>query len=473
LTVTLLAALFLEAAAVILLRHRLGRYWLRHPVTLVVLASAVYQGLSPALLAIPSIGAWDNFRIGIQPGFADNAALLTSAGMLAFTVAYLATRPGQAIRTADPAAVRAAAIVLDWRWLTAACVPLAVLTYQGRGYNGAVTIAGSATPLGSDLAGTFFIVLTVLASFSFLLKYSTRWFIPVLIAQSVVLAAAGERTPVTTDAIALVIMLAAAGFRPRPRQLCGAAVIALAAVLAITGLRAHQGRSLFSGDSGISARLSALGDGVASFTGPTAAGLSAPSLLTQAVVRLDGTAFTAGILQAVHSGQPRFSPAYVPDSLLLTVPSSAWSSKLAHASALNPDSLETGGFGLQQVNFLPTLPGLYAGFLSAPWLVLFLAFLGLLCGWGERWLFRRCTPARFVLLAGAVIAALVYEAGLPAMLVQLRAAAAIAVVVKVTGLARGWSTSPGPRSRGRTSPAAGGLPVGPDRPGQRAALRAE
>jgi hypothetical protein len=456
LTITLLAALFLEAAAVILLRHRLGRQWLRHPVALVVLASAVYQGLFPALLAIPSVGAWDNFRIGIQPGFADDAALLTAAGMLAFTVGYLATRPEQAIRTADPAAVRAAAGVLDWKWLTGACVPLAVLTYEGRGYNGAVTIAGSATSVGSDLAGTFFIVLVLLAAFSFLLKYSTRWFIPVLIAQSVVLAAAGERTPVTTDAIALVLMLAAAGSRPRRRQLCGAAVIALAAVLAITGLRAQQGRSLFAGDSGISARLSALGAGVASFAGPSATGPPAPGLLAQAAIRLDGTAFTAGILQAVHSGQPRLSPAYVPESLLLTVPSSLWSSKLAHGTALNPDSLETGSFGLQQVNFLPTLPGLYAGFLSPPWLALFLAFLGLLCGWGERWLFRHCTPARFVLLAGAVIAALVYEAGLPAMLVQLRAAAAIAVLVRITGLARGWSTSPDPPSRGRTSPTAAG-----------------
>ena len=65
--------------------------------------------------------------------------------MLAFTVAYLATRPGQAIRTANPAAVRAAASVLDWRWLTGACVPLAVLTYAGRGYDGAMTIARSAS----------------------------------------------------------------------------------------------------------------------------------------------------------------------------------------------------------------------------------------------------------------------------------------------------------------------------------------
>ena len=455
-SVTLPAALFLEALAVILVRHRLGRRWLRHPVTLVVLASAVYQGLSPALLTIPSIGAWDRFRIGIQPGFIDDATLLTSAGMLAFTIAYLAARPGQALRAADPAAIRAAARTLDWKWLTAACVPLAVLTYEGRGYNGTATIAGSATPIGSALAVTFFTILVALAAFSFLLRHGTRWFLPVLIAQSAVLAAAGQRSPVITDAIALILLLAAAGARPRPRQLWGAAVIALAAVIAIAGLRAQQGRSLFHQDSGIGTRLSALWEGLTSFAGPSAAGTVSPGLLAQEAARLDGTSFTAGILQAEHAGQPRLSAAYMPESLLLAVPSSVWSSKLAHGSALNPVGLETGDFGLQPVNFLPGLPGLYAGFLSPPWLAVFLAFLGLLCGWGERWLFRCCTPVRLVFLAGAVTAALVYEAGLPAMLVELRAAAAIAATVKVTGLARRRSSSPVPTSRARTCPPAAG-----------------
>ena len=173
-----------------------------------------------------------------------------------------------------------------------------------------------------------------------------------------------------------------------------------------------------------------------------------PSLLAQAAVRLDGTAFTAGSMQSVSFGQPRLSPIYVPESLLLAVPSSVWSSKLAHGSALNPAAQETGGFGLQQVDFLPTLPGLYAGFLSPLWLALFLAFFGLLCGRGEQWLFRRYTPPRLVLLAGAVTAALLYEAGLPAMLVQLRAAVAIAAVVKVTGLVRGRSTRACPVDHG-------------------------
>jgi hypothetical protein len=53
--------------------------------------------------------------------------------------------------------------------------------------------------------------------------------------------------------------------------------------------------------------------------------------------------------------------------------------------------LETEYFGLQNVNFLPTLPGLYLGFLTPAWLIAFLAFLGLLAGCGERALFRRLT----------------------------------------------------------------------------------
>jgi hypothetical protein len=98
--------------------------------------------------------------------------------------------------------------------------------------------------------------------------------------------------------------------------------------------------------------------------------------------------------------------------------------------------MEINSFGLQQVNYLPTLPGLYIGFLSAPWLIAFLAFLGLLCGWGERWLYRRCTPVRLVLLAGAVTAALSYETGLPGMLISLRGAAAIALGVKLIEVIR-------------------------------------
>jgi hypothetical protein len=439
-SVTLLAALLAQAVSVTLLRHRLGRHWLRHPVTLVVLAGVVYQGLAPVLLTIPSVAAWNTFRLGIQPGYADDAALLTSAGMLAFTLGFLVTRPERSILATDPAGIRDAAAALGWKWLVVACVPLAALTYEGRGYNDSHG-TGVASSVGTDLAATFFLITVALASAGFLLSRGTRWFLPVLVIQSAVLAAAGERTPVLTDAIALILVLTFAGRRPRTRQIWGAGVIALVAIIAITGLRVQQGRSVFYTNSGLSARLSALGDGLTSFAGPPVAGPATPGLLAQAATRLDGVDFTAGILQSVHLGQPRLPASYAAQSLLIVVPSSLWSSKLSRGT-LNPALLETGNFGLQPVNFLPTMSGLYAGYLSPPWLLAFLAFLGLACGRAERRLFRCCTPARLVFLAGAVMAALEFESGLPGMLVQLRSAAVIAVAVKVTEVLRRRHASP-------------------------------
>jgi hypothetical protein len=431
-----LTALLLQIVAIALLRHRLGHYWLRRPVTLIVLASVAYQGLSPILLKFQSIGASNIYRNGVQESFTNAATLLMSAAMLAFTITYLMTRPERTDFVVGPADIPGVVRTLDWRWLTGACVPLAVLTYEGRGYNDAVATAGSATSVGSDLAASFFIVLVVIAAFSFLLKYGIRWFIPVLIVQSLVLAAAGERTPVIVDAITLILMLVLAGSRPSTRQLRGASALTLITILAITGLRIQHGRSLFDENSGLSTRLSALVSGLNVFTNNSAASSTGLILVDQVAVRLDGVDFAGAILQSLSFGQPRLSAAYVPESLLLVVPSSVWSSKLTHGNDLNPVALETNDFGLQQVNFLPTLPGLYIGFLSAPWLIGFLAFIGLLCGWGERWLFRRCTPVRFVFLAGAVTAALSYEQGLPGMLVTLRSAAALATGVKLIEVIR-------------------------------------
>lgn len=146
--------------------------------------------------------------------------------------------------------------------------------------------------------------------------------------------------------------------------------------------------------------------------------------------------FTGGILQSINEGQPRLSASYVPESLLLAVPSFVWPSKLDRGNALNPAQLQINDFGLQQVNFIPAFPGLYMGCLSPPWLVALFGLLGTVFGWLERWLLRECTRVRLVLLAGAVTAALWYEAGLPTLLVQMRAAVALAAVVKIIEVLR-------------------------------------
>jgi hypothetical protein len=346
-------------------------------------------------------------------------------------------RPEHARALPKRAELTASVWALDWRLLTLACLPLAVLTYHGRGYNESAVAIGAGAPLLIELASTFFIILVALAAFGFVLRYGPRWFVPVLAVQSLLLAAAGERTPVIMDAVALIVLLCHARHGPSARQGRVAAALTLAAILAITGVRAEQGRTLYTTDTGLSARVSALGTGLSGL-GSSHPGEDNPGLLAQAAVRLDGVDFAGGILQAENMGAPRLSAMAVPESLLLSVPSAAWPSKLAHAAGLNPVVAETDAFGLQQagINFLPGMAGLYAGFLAWPSLIVLLAALGFLWGIGERWLMKAVTPVRLVLLAGAVIAALTYEAGLPGMLLGLRPAIAIALILKLAEFMR-------------------------------------
>jgi hypothetical protein len=137
-SVTLWLPLVLQFCSAALLRLFLGKTWLRRPGTLLVLASVVYDGLSQVLLSFPSIAQWDIYRNGIQPGFIAEADLLMSAAILAFTVAYLMTCGP---RREAPPLPGDTARMLDWRILALACLPLAVLTYEGRGYsNGSLTM---------------------------------------------------------------------------------------------------------------------------------------------------------------------------------------------------------------------------------------------------------------------------------------------------------------------------------------------
>jgi hypothetical protein len=429
-SVTMWLALVLEFASMALLRMFLGKTWLRRPGTLLVIISVVYDGVSQVLLSFPSVRQWDGYLRGLQPTYVAEAALVLAAGMLGFTVAYLLADPAQGETPPSAADAVTAATVLDWRLLALACAPLAIVTYQGRGYNDGGVLAGSSTPLSSDLAATFFIIMVVLAAAGFVLRHGTRWFIPVLVAQSLLLTAAGERIPVIADAVTLILLLARAGRRPSRAQLAASAALTVMAILAITGVRVVEGRGLYHNDSGLGKRTEALGS---AFSATATSGT--PGLVAQAAVRFDGTSFTGAVLQAEAYGQPRLRLAGIPQSLLLAVPSAAWPTKLDDA-ALNPGQEELDDFGLQQVNYLPCLGGMYAGFLSPAWLTVFMALLGMLAGRGERWLMRRCTPARLVLLAGAVSAVSCYEAALPAMLVAFRPAVPLAAAVSAVGMLR-------------------------------------
>ena len=428
---TLLAALLAQAVSLALLRHRIGRRWLLRPVVLFMLASTVDLGIAPALLAIPSVSEQDSFAIGVNRSFTDQADLIMSVVMLGFTIAYLLTHPERMDGPSRPVNLAALTRVLDWRVLAAACVPMVLVTAAGQGYNdGRATGAG--TSLETNLVSTFFIVMIATASVAFVLRHGTRWLLPVLVVQSLLLALAGERTPILMDGLALIVVLIFIGIRLPRRQFLAAALLAVMALHAINGVRVQQGRDIFYTNSGLGSRISALGSGL--LGGSSGNDTAMPGLVAQFATREAGVDFAGSILQSMSEGQPRLSASYVPESLLLAVPSFLWKSKLALGPGINPAQLQIDDFGLQQINYIPSMVGTYVGMLSFPWLFLLFFFLGLVFGRFERWLLRECTPARVILLAGAVASALLYEAGLPTMVVQMRAAAALALVAKCAEL---------------------------------------
>jgi hypothetical protein len=449
---TLWLALILQATAVALMRHRLGRTWLRRPVTLLVLTAVTYSGVTEVLLAFPSVRVWDLNRQGENQAYIDSAALIMSAGLLALVCCYLATRPERCQWEPDGSQAAAAARVLDWRLFAAACLPLAVLTYHGRGINSS-TAAGTTSV---SLASEFLVVLVLLASFSFLLRHGMRWFVPVLIVQSLFLATAGERNPLLTDAIILLILLAQVGMRPSRRQVAATLALIAIGILAITGYRAQSGRSLFAQDTGARARIEAIGDGLYSIFRSSNAVGTGPGLIAQAAARFDGNAFAGDVLQGLRTGHQPLGAAGVAESALVVVPSALWPAKLSHSTGLNPTGTVIRDFGLQPVTGtaiapLPTFLGLYLAFLGPYWLVVFLAGLGFAFGWAERWLLRRFTVPRLVALGAALQAAFAYEAGLPTMLVALRTALVLALAVKLLQALRAGARRPGYLGRANMS----------------------
>jgi hypothetical protein len=439
-SLTMCTALCVQAVAVVLVRWDLGRDWLRRPVPLFVLSAVAYQGLSQIFLLIPSVRVWDISRLGIGQSHIDAATLIMSIGLLVFVICYLATRPvrvAAATRDNDSSDV---ARILDWRLLALASAPLAALTYEGRGYNSAIAASEKTVP--TDLAATFLAVLVVLAAFGFLLQYGMKWFVTILITQSVFLAAAGERFPIIAGFVTLLLLLSHVGLRPSRRQVLITLALTVMTVLGITGYRTASGRGLYHQDSGLISRAQAIGSGFYSLIHDSNQKNTFTGLVGQVTARFDGDSFAGGILQSMSFGHPALGATPVAKYTLIVIPSFAWPSKLTYISRANPAWTETYAFGLQRINLVPTFLGLYFGFLGPYWLMVFLAIMGTLSGWGERWLFRRYTAVRVVTMATAVQVVFKYEQGLPGILVTLRTAVVLAIAVKIIEVVRGRVRKP-------------------------------
>ena len=295
----LLGALFLQLTAIVLMRHRLGRTWLRRPVTLLVLAAVIYSGLSECLLSFPSVRAWDAYRLGTSQRYIDLATLYMSVGLLSLVACYLLVKPGSVTAAERDSALVATTRILDWRLCGMACVPLAVLTYRGQGYNRAAALGAS--NVSNNIAAEFLIILVAFTAFGFLLRHGMRWLIIVLATQSTFLATTGERLPLVAGSVILLILLAHVGLVPSRTQVCVLLILTAVTVMGITGYRTVSGRGVYSQNSNLTERVQAVGVGLYSLSHTSNANDTSPGLVTQAAVRLDGNAFAGAVMQSLHS----------------------------------------------------------------------------------------------------------------------------------------------------------------------------
>ncbi len=457
-SLTLLAALLIQVCAVALLRHRLGARWLRRPVTVLVITGCVYNGVSEVLLAVPSIREWDAYRLGTGQHYIDVATFIISVGLLAFVICYLVTKPGRTAKSVPIDAAAAAANIVDWRLYALMSLPLAMLTYEGRGYDTASKQAGITTSVSSE----FLLVLISLAAFGILVRYGIRWFVPIIIAQLTLLAATGERSALLIGVIPTLVLLAYAGLRPSRRQYTIIIGLGIIFILGITGFRAVSGRGIYQQNTSLSARVASLGSGLYTLVHASNVNNTSPGLVAQVAVRLDGNSFSGDIMQSLDSGQMTLGAGPVWESPLVVLPSAIWPSKLTHAG-LNPVLLEYNYFGIQPgVGIwngpLPTFSGLYLGYLGPYGDIVFMALLGFLSGFGEIWVLRKFTAPRIAMLSASIQAALSYEAGLPAMLPALRTGLILALVVWLIGKVRRSGTASVP-SRLHLAPVTTKFPV--------------
>ena len=428
-TVTLWLALLLIAASPAILRLRYGRDWLMRPFSLFILAGCVYHGLSEVVIRLT--GAQDLAPWRPPIAYADEGALIAGAAMLALTIGYLMLAPRLELGfRPDLEALKRA---FDWRVLTVALLPLLVATVTGHGYSsGQALQGGGATQQG--FAFQFFVPVVVLTAFAVLLR-APRWFLLIVVVQSVLMALAGQRLEIIIAGITLWLLARRVGLGPSRRKVLVGVALAGVLVYAIGSSRAAMGREVFHSDSGLGARLQAVKEGLLH---PHQDSVNGGGTLAEAGLRLDSNAWTGNVAFAFTRGAQPMGRSAITDAVLSELPSVLYPQKL-NALTLDQRSPETAAidrFGIPNIDYLPGDATYFYPALGLGGLLVFSLAVGVLLGLLDTAALRRPTVARIVLLATLAEAALFFERGLPFYLEAGRGAVVILLGVVVWGRIR-------------------------------------
>jgi hypothetical protein len=304
----------------------------------------------------------------------------------------------------------------DWKIMLLAAAPLIFLTLGGQGYLSNIdNLPNQNAGVGVGLSNQYLIIALVLASFGIVTRFGRRALLPVVLAQSALMAAVGERAGIVITTVLLLYALGRFGVHMRRTQVIAGALVAVFLTLVITSARAAEGR--FVATSADSLRFGFLVAGVVNIGSPSAM----RQLSADLGYRFDGNSFGSMELQALDRGAPTLGTAPLTNDVLLAIP-----------SFLNPakDSTDLGqrvekvyaeehlGLTYLEVapgvwtDILPTQIGGTLGYWGPLGMLAAGAFLGFVIGLSDRWLLRGMGPARLLIGLGLLSCVLSYDSSL-------------------------------------------------------------
>lgn len=432
-SVDTILGLLIQFLALIILFAKLGRTWFRHLGAIFIAMAILYHGVGEILISLFS--GENPYRPLFDTSYVGPFVLMVSAAILLFTIAYVSAL-GQRTKAPIPSDTPDAAItkrVFNYKLMALITLPLLLLTLSGQGYgsNGGIQGGGVATTLG--LSQQFFILGLVFAGFGFVMRFGSRWILPVVILQSAFLAFTGQRLVIIFGVLMLIFALTKFGIKPKRRDVVIGLTVLLLFAWAITAARGAEGR--FNTTSRTSIRLSFLTTGMENLFSATTWQQIAFTL----GYRLDGNSYGAMELQALRSGANSVGLTPLKNDVLLAIPSflnpNKDSGDIGNRVEKNyleehlpiPELLigDTGTY----LDILPTQLGGLLGILGEGGMLAAALFLGFMFAMLDRWLHRNLGPVRMLLSLGALYCVLDYEGSWDTWTTTMRGTMTLVILV--------------------------------------------
>jgi hypothetical protein len=423
-TVSVITGLVIQAVAIWLMHVGIRGRWISH-IGAIFLASAVaYHGITEIVQWL--LPGQNGYRRFIDSGQLDDWVLLVSIALLLYSAAYVFF-----IRRAKPSSAHQYFAGIKPRWLMTIIAPLVVLTAAGSAataYQPQGTVKTGSTYVVGGIAEQFLVLIVGVAGAAFVAQRGVRYLLPTLLAECALLSLGGDRRSIVFGAVITLYGLTLAGVRlPRKKLLVGVACAVLL-VLAVSASREVVGRGQFGEGQGVTDRGNALLAGAASLG--SAEGWK--GVRDETVYRLDGNTFGTLIDTSLQDAVPPVGLITVWNTVKLGIPTFIYFGKVNQPIEDRVEEVYLiNHFAIGNVDYIPGFFGSVIGYFGRWGMLVIAILLGIVIAAADRFIRGRATPARLALGSGAVLAVLLYEQSLQAVVLNARGAITLAVLIWV------------------------------------------